>query len=163
MHGLRAAQMLEHVVITGGWDIRSSRNEVSVNFIKQVSSLHVQVLQYKAGAWSEIGRMKKARNHHAVIFCTKGGRLGPPVRDVTGFLWFSKFQVDFHGSRLVFHGSGSVFVVFHGFRMVFHCFRLASWFFMVPGRFSWFQVRFHGFSRFQQEHPKTVFWSDDSV
>ena len=55
----------------------------------------------------------------------------------------------FHDSRLVFHGSRTVFVVFHGFRMVFHCFRSVFMdfhgsrsVFMVPGRFSWFQVGF---------------------
>ena len=55
------------------------------------------------------------------VFCTKGGRLGPPVCDVTEFLWFSRFEVDFHGSRCVF-------MVFHDSRLVFHGYR---WIFMV--------------------------------
>ena len=99
--------------------------------------------------------------------------MGPPVRDVTGFLWFSKFQVDFHGSRLVFHGfswlfmvftvPGWFFMVFHGSWLIFHgsslvfmvfhgsrsVFTVPGRFFMVPGRFSWLQVGFHGFSWFQ--------------
>ena len=42
---------------------------------------------------------------------------------------------------MVFHGSGWVFMMFHGFRLVFH----GSWsVFMVPGRFSWFFIVFHG-------------------
>ena len=65
--------MLEHVVVTGGrdcgWDGGNSTDEVSVDLINQVTSLHVQVPQYEetAGTWSEIGRMKKARSYHAVV------------------------------------------------------------------------------------------------
>jgi len=62
MHGLRVAQLSEHVVVTGGQvDRRNFRDEV---------------LQYEetTGAWSEIGRMKKARSHHTVVdvglFCS---------------------------------------------------------------------------------------------
>ena len=54
----------------------------------------------------------------------------------------STFRLDFmvyHGSRLVFHGSRSVFMVFYSSGSVL----------MVPGRFLWFQVGFHGFSWFQ--------------
>ena len=34
-----------------------------------MTSPHVQVLQYeeRTGAWSEIGKMKEARNYHAVV------------------------------------------------------------------------------------------------
>ena len=73
MRDLRAAQLLEHVVVTGGrdggWDGGNSTDEVSVDLINQVTSLHVQVPQYEetAGTWSEIGRMKKARQFHAVM------------------------------------------------------------------------------------------------
>ena len=73
MRDLRAARWLEHVVVTGGrdcgWDGGNSTDEVSVDLINQVTSLHVQVPQYEetAGTWSEIGRMKKARSYHAVV------------------------------------------------------------------------------------------------
>ena len=73
MRDLRAARWLEHVVVTGGrdcgWDGGNSTDEVSVDLINQVTSLHVQVLQYDetAGTWSEIGKMKKARRDHAVV------------------------------------------------------------------------------------------------
>ena len=38
-----------------------------------MTSFHVQVLQYEetTGAWSEIGKMKKARNYHAVVAVDK--------------------------------------------------------------------------------------------
>jgi len=54
MERLRAARLSEHVVVTGGYDGGNRRDEV---------------LQYEetTGTWSEIGRMKKARSHHAVV------------------------------------------------------------------------------------------------
>merc|ERR1719474_1797256 len=55
MRGLRAALLLEHVVVTGGLDDdRNYRDEV---------------LQYEetTEAWSETGKMKKARDYHAVV------------------------------------------------------------------------------------------------
>jgi len=61
MERLRAARLSEHVVVTGGYDGGNRRDEV---------------LQYdeKAGTWSEIGKMKKARRDHAVaglsLFCS---------------------------------------------------------------------------------------------
>ena len=69
MKGLRAALLLGHVVVTGGFDDRNSREEVSVNFVNQMTSLHVQVLEFNEAAetWSEMGRMKKARSYHAVV------------------------------------------------------------------------------------------------
>ena len=71
MYGLRAARLLGHVVVTGGSrDGATSRQEVSLDFYQlSVISFHVQVLQYEetTGAWSEIGKMKKARWYHAVV------------------------------------------------------------------------------------------------
>merc|ERR1711962_169241 len=55
MRGLRAARLSERVVVTGGLDDgRNYRDEV---------------LQYEetTEAWSEIGKMKKARDYHAVV------------------------------------------------------------------------------------------------
>ena len=70
--------------MTGGY-VSYPRDEVSGEFINQARPLYVQVLQYDffswqrtAGAWSEIGRMQKARYHHAVVevdgalFCPVG-------------------------------------------------------------------------------------------
>ena len=56
MKGLRAALLLGQVVVTGGYDDRNSREEVSVNFVNQMTSLHVQVLEFNeaAEAWSEM-------------------------------------------------------------------------------------------------------------
>ena len=76
------------------------------------------------------------------------------------FYGFSRVQVVFQGSRLVFHGSRWVFMVFEVLRRFLIVPRGFLWFFkvpicffIVPGRFlvcfSWFQVGFHGFSRFQ--------------
>ena len=72
------------------------------------------------------------------------------VTSVTGFSWFSRFHVDFHGSRWFFF---MIFMISGWFFMVLG---LCSWFFMVSGwffivsgwfhGFSWFQVGFHGFS-----------------
>ena len=70
MYGLRAARSLKQVVVTGGYDDGGiTRDEVSVDFINQARPLYVQVLQYDetARAWSEIGKMKKARRDHAVV------------------------------------------------------------------------------------------------
>ena len=69
MYGLRAARSLKQVVVTGGHAEGTKSDEVSVEFINQARPLYVQVLQYDgtAGTWSEIGRMQKARNFHAVI------------------------------------------------------------------------------------------------
>ena len=69
MTGLRGARSLKQVVVTGGYDGRNTRDEVSVDFINQARPLYVQVLQYDgtAGTWSEIGRMQKARYYHAVV------------------------------------------------------------------------------------------------
>ena len=75
-----------------------------------------------------------------MFFTPKEVGCGPlSVTSVTGFSWFSRFQVDFHGSRWVF-------MIFHDSRLVFHGSRSV---FMVPGRFSLFLVGFHGFSWFQ--------------
>jgi len=53
MSGLRAAWLLERILVTGGLD----------------GGYRDEVLQYDetAGAWSEIGKMKKARSSHAVV------------------------------------------------------------------------------------------------
>ena len=81
MYGLRAARSLKQVVVTGGEDDgMNSSDEVSVDFINQARPLYVQVLQYDgtAGTWSEIGRMRRARDYHAVaevdgaLFCPVG-------------------------------------------------------------------------------------------
>ena len=80
MYGLRAVRSLKQVVVTGGYDGRNTRDEVSVDFINQARPLYVQVLQYDgtAGTWSKIGRMRKARDYHAVaevdgaLFCPVG-------------------------------------------------------------------------------------------
>ena len=49
------------------------------------------------------------------------------------------FYIFFQCSRLIFHGSRWVLRVIHGSRSVFI---VPGWFFMVPGRFSWFQAGF---------------------
>ena len=71
MRGLRAARLSEHVVFTGGWDGRKYRDEVTFRFLSTISDISscTQVLQYEetAGAWSEIGKMKKARYDHGVV------------------------------------------------------------------------------------------------
>ena len=70
MEGLRAVRSSERVVVTGGYDGRNSRDEVTFRFYQpsDISSC-TQVLQYEetAGAWSEIGKIKKARSSHAVV------------------------------------------------------------------------------------------------
>ena len=79
MYGLRATR-LKQVVVSGGVDDGNPRDEVSVDFINQARPLYVQVLQYDgtAGTWSEIGRMRRARDYHAVaevdgaLFCPVG-------------------------------------------------------------------------------------------
>ena len=59
------------------------------------------------------------------------GQLYPPaLGDVT----FGRFSWVFYGSRIVFCFMG---------------FKVPGWFFMVPGRHLWFQVKFYGFSLFQ--------------
>ena len=72
MYGLRAVRLLEHVVVTGGRDDGYNfRNEVTFRFFSTISDISscTQVLQYEetTGAWSEIGKMKKARWYHAVV------------------------------------------------------------------------------------------------
>ena len=65
-----------------------------------------------------------------------------------GFHGFSWFQFGFSLFFMAFHGSRLVFMVFHGSRLVFMVF-LQNIPAMAPGRFSRFQVGFHGFSWFQ--------------
>jgi len=59
MAGLKAARFSEHVVVTGG-EVRTPHDGVQARD---------EVLQYnrRAGAWPEIGKMKKARKWHAVV------------------------------------------------------------------------------------------------
>ena len=61
---LRAAQLSEHVVVTGG---TGPRHKVSLDFYQVISFL-VQVLQYEetAKAWTEIGKTKR-RSSPAVV------------------------------------------------------------------------------------------------
>jgi len=73
LYGLRGARLLGHVVVIGG----------------EVGGGGDEVLQYEetAGAWSEIGKMKKARRLHAVVPVDKS--LYCPVADCKVEDWSS--------------------------------------------------------------------------
>ena len=70
MDSLKAARLLEHVVVIGGNYDGNPRDEASLDFY-QLSDIYpcTKVLQYEetTGTWSEIGTMEKGRTGHAVI------------------------------------------------------------------------------------------------